>query len=164
MGFNFSGLVIGKSYKNKPKDFMNEVGQYLRLSDPEEINYEMAEANWKDEGLCDVYFGDKGTILYTADPEVCIDPWLQEDVRAMSFVYLEMSMFFNMVLSENKQVIRKISEENGEIKHQSGEPLPFEAELNNEPSSLIFRLINTILAQPGGVDPEEIAYRYQMPI
>jgi hypothetical protein len=161
MGFNFSGLVIGKCYKDKPSEFMSEVGQRLNLSNAEEIDYETASSNWKDEGICDVYFGDNGTILYLQN-EVCMDPWPQENARTLSFICLEMSMFFHFTLCKNARIIRTLTEENGQKHYEYGDALLLESQHDYDTSSVIMHLIDDILAQPEGVDLSEKAYRYQM--
>jgi hypothetical protein len=158
MGFNIAGIVVNKNYENKIEELSEKLG--FELSFQDEISYEEAVSNWKDDGICDIYFAENATILYLT-MEMCGSEFNIESQNVLSFCYSETSMAFSFNYTENSQLQRSIMEYNGDIMNESGEPLPEEA--NSDTAGLIFAKITEILGKDFlGVDFESKAYRYSV--
>lgn len=62
MGFNISGLAINKNYEKDFDKLQEELGWNLKKES--EISFESASSNWTEEGICNVYFTEKGTLMF----------------------------------------------------------------------------------------------------
>lgn len=98
MGFNISGLAINKNYENEFDSLQKELG--LNLKKESEIDFETASSNWKDEGICDVYFSEKGTLLFL-NMDMCIDSFPLMNDNSLTFALSETSMAFSISYCEN---------------------------------------------------------------
>lgn len=158
MGFNIAGIVINKNYDNKIEELGNSLG--LKLTFEKEVSYEEASSNWKDDGVCDIYFAENGTFLYLS-MERCGMPCKIENQNVLSFCYSETSMAFSLNYCEGFKLQRSIMDFDGDIKRQSGNPLPEEA-TNSETSELIFAKIADVLGQKfWDIDFASKAFRYK---
>ena len=66
MGFNLSGLAINQNYKDSFDQLQKGLGWTLKKES--DINFETASSNWKEDGICDVYFSENGTLLFISGP------------------------------------------------------------------------------------------------
>lgn len=158
MGFNITGIVVNKNYDNKIEELGNSLG--LKLTFEKEVSFEEASSNWKEYGVCDIYFAENGTLLFFSMERLL---WGQriENQNVLSFKYSETSMEFGLKYFEGFENRRSIKESNGVIKLQKGNPLPEEA-TNAETSELIFAKIADVLGQKfWDIDFASIAFRYK---
>ena len=107
MGFNISGIVINKNYKNNLEDLKKDFGWNLKFV--EEIDFEKASANWKEKGVCDIYFSEQASFIFV-DMEMCIEAWCVADAKTLTFALSETSMAFKLRYSEGDKVLRSIME------------------------------------------------------
>lgn len=157
MGFNIAGIVINHNYDNKIEELGKKLN--LNLSFKGDISYEEAVANWKDEGVCDIYFTEQGTLMFLPFSRLA-DTYSIEDQNILYFGYSESMMVFSLEYYENGVLRRNVVESDGEIMVENGEPLP-EEESNSELSELIFDKIENILGKSfWAIDFEEKSYSY----
>ena len=160
MGFNIAGIIVNKNYDNKIEELGNSLG--LNLIFEKEITYEGATGNWKDDGICDIYFAENGTFLYLPFDMCATESYAIENQDVLTFAYSETSMAFTFDYFENGNFRRKIFEAEGERIYERGEPLPEEA-LHTEVSELIFDKIGTVLGQRfWDIDFNAKAFRYKI--
>jgi hypothetical protein len=159
MGFNIAGIVVNKNYENQTEELGKSLGLNLRFE--KEITGEEATSNWKDDGICDIYFAENGTILYLPFNMCATESYAIENQDVLTFAYSETSMAFNFDYYENGEFRRKIFEAEGDRMDDIGEPLPEEAELT-EVSELIFDKIGTVLGEEWSSDDEAKAFRYKI--
>ena len=158
MGFNIAGIVINKNYDNKIEELGNSLG--LNLTFQNEITYEDAVSNWKDEDICDIYFAENATILYLS-MGLCGSEYKVENQNVLSFCYSETSMAFSFNYCEGQNHLRSIMEHNGDVIDESGEPLPEEGD--SDTAGLIFAKISEVLGTDFlNVDFETKAFRYSV--
>ena len=62
MGYNISGLVIDKNYENDIEQIENILGEKLVFD--KKVDFESGSENWKDDNYCDIYFSEKGTLIF----------------------------------------------------------------------------------------------------
>lgn len=157
MGFNISGIVINRNFKDDFKVLTQHFGWNLEFE--EEITFETASENWKEDGICDVFFTEKGTLLF-ASMERCIDPWSLPDRNVLSFALSETSMAFNLNYTENGTLKRQLMEHEGKIMTDEGEKLETE-KTSSDTSELIWNQIEQVLGcRYWDIDFSAKAYRY----
>jgi hypothetical protein len=108
MGFNIAGIVVNKNYENQTEELGKSLGLNLRFE--KEITGEEATSNWKDDGICDIYFAENGTILYLPFNMCATESYAIENQDVLTFAYSETSMAFNFDYYENGEFRRKIFE------------------------------------------------------
>jgi len=143
MGYNISGLVIDKNYENDIEQIENILGEKLTFD--KKVDFESGSENWKDDNYCDIYFSEKGTLIFISME------------RAAS----EMTMTFAVNYTDNCKIIRSFAETEDEVRHEEiGEKLDFE-KTENDASELIHHLIEKTLDKKfWDIDLEEECYRY----
>ncbi|PCI94685.1 MAG: hypothetical protein COB15_13595 [Flavobacteriales bacterium] len=157
MGFNISGLAINKNYENNFEDLQKELGWNLERQS--EINFETASSNWKDEGICDVYFSDQGTLIFI-NMDMCTDTYGVKSDNILTFTLSETSTAYIIVYTENNIEKRSIMEVNGDRMTNKGERLEVEDKSEDAPD-IIWNQVEFLLGKPFlDIDPNEKAVRY----
>lgn len=157
MGFNFSGIAISKNYSNDIKGLAETFGWNLVFE--KEINFEEASANWKDEGICDIYFSENGTLIF-AGMDTVFEKWGIPGANTLTFALSETAMAFNLVYFENNEMKRSIMEAEGERMSDEGEALEIE-NTSEDTSDLIINLVGEIVGKTfWSIEPDEKCYRY----
>lgn len=157
MGYNISGLAINKNYKNDFEQLQKELG--WNLEKESEIDFEAASANWTDEGICTVYFSEKGTLIFL-NMDMCADFFKIKNANTLTFALSETVMAFNLNYCENAVEKRTIMEVDGVRMEDEGEKLSIEAE-TEDTSELIWNQIEIVLGKSFfEIDLEEKAMRY----
>jgi hypothetical protein len=157
MGFNISGLAINKNYENDFLQLQKELGWTLEKQ--ADINVETASSNWKDDGICDVYFSEQGTLMFIS-MDKCAESWPLKNANTMAFVLSEASMSFNLSYCENGVEKRSIMEVEGERMQESGEELEVEAQ-SEDTSEIIWNQLEVVLGKRFfDIELDEKAVRY----
>lgn len=157
MGFNISGLVIDKNYKNQLVELEAIFGEKMVLE--KEVTFEEACENWKDDKYCDVYFSENGTLVFLS-MERGGHEFYPKKQKAFSFVLSEMMMMFAINYVENGLNIRAYMETEGELFENEGDPFDFELQQEDK-SELIYHLIEETLGESfHDVALDATCYRY----
>lgn len=157
MGFNISGIAIDKNYESEFSKLQNEFGWTLEKQS--EISFETASSNWKDEGICDVYFSEKGTLMFIS-MDMCADSWSLKTSKTLTFALSETSMAFNISYCENGVEKRSIMEVEGNRMTDEGEKLKVES-ISEDASEIIWNQIEEVIGKRfWDIDPSEKATRY----
>jgi uncharacterized RDD family membrane protein YckC len=158
MGFNISGIAISKNYKDSMEDLQRAF--HWKLDGPYDINFETASANWKDEGICDVYFTPRGTLLFV-NVNLCDEAWSIQDGNTLTFALSETSMAFNFNFCEGNTLKRSIMEVDGDRLNDTGEKLPAENGAADT-SEVIWKQLEAVLGKRfWDIGPDEKAFRYR---
>jgi hypothetical protein len=157
MGFNVSGLVINKNYQEDFDKLQKQLGWHLKKE--QEIDFETASSNWKDDGICDVYFSEKGTLLFIS-MDRCLQSWALPEDDTLTFALSETSMAFNLSYCERGVEKRALMEANDERMEDEGEPLEVEAR-SEDTSEIIWNQMEVVLGKAfWDISPEEKATRF----
>lgn len=157
MGFNISGLAINKNYENDFDSLQKKLGWNLERQS--EIDFETASSNWTDDGICDVYFSEKGTLLFIS-MDMCAESWALNNDNILTFALSETSMAFNLNYCENGIEKRSIMEVNDEKMLDEGEKLRIE-EKSEDTSEIIWNQIEVVIGKRfWDIEPDEKAIRY----
>lgn len=157
MGFNISGLAINKNYENDFDNLQKELG--WNLEKQSEIDFEIASSNWTEEGICDVYFSEKGTLIFI-NMDMCTEPWISKSDNILTFALSETSMAFNINYCENGIERRSIMEVNYEKIQDEGEKLSIE-DKSEDTSEIIWNQIEVVIGKRfWDIEPDEKAIRY----
>ncbi len=157
MGFNISGLAINKNYKDSFGQLQKELGWTLKKES--EINFETASSNWKEDGICDVYFSENGTLLFIS-MDRCTESWGLENANTLTFALSETSMAFNLSYCENGIVKRSILQVEDNRMSEEGEKLEVENK-SEDVSEIIWNQMELVLGKSfWSIDPGEKAERY----
>lgn len=157
MGFNLSGIAINKNFENEFENLQKELG--WKLEKQSEINFETASSNWKDDGICDVYFSENGTLLFVS-MEMCTESWPLKDNNTLTFALSETSMAFNINYCEKGIDKRSIMEVNEERMQDEGEKLSVE-ETSEDTSEIIWNQLAVVIGKRfWDIEPDEKAVRY----
>ncbi|PKB42494.1 hypothetical protein AX016_0661 [Cellulophaga sp. RHA19] len=157
MGFNISGLAINKNYENDFEKLQEELG--WNLEKQSEIDFETASSNWTEDGICDVYFSEKGTLLFIS-MDMCAESWVLKNNNTLTFALSETSMAFNINYCENGIERRSIMEVNDERMQDEGEKLSIE-DKSEDTSEIIWNQIEVVIGKRfWDIEPDEKAIRY----
>jgi len=157
MGFNISGLAINKNYESNFDDLLKELG--WNLEKQSEIDFETASSNWTEDGICDVYFSEKGTLLFIS-MDMCAESWSLKKDNTLTFALSETSMAFNINYCENGIEKRSIMEVNDDRMQDEGEKLVIE-EKSEDTSEIIWNQLEVVLGKRfWDIEPDEKAVRY----
>jgi hypothetical protein len=157
MGFNISGLVINKNYKDTFDQLQKEFGWTLKKGG--EINFETASSNWKDDGICDVYFSENGTLLFIS-MDMCAESWGLKNANTLTFALSETSMAFNLAYCENDVLKRSIMQVEDNRMTEEGEKLEVEGK-SEDTSEIIWNQMEVVLGKSfWSIEPDEKAERY----
>ena len=157
MGFNISGLAINKNYENDFDSLQKELGWNLKKET--EIDFETASSNWKDDGICDVYFSENGTLLFIS-MEMCTESFPLKNDNSLTFALSETSMAFYINYCENGIEKRLIMEVNDERMEDEGEKLGVENTAEDTSEIILNQLEVVIGKRFWDIEPDEKATRY----
>ncbi len=157
MGFNISGIAINKSYKDNFEELQKEFGWDLKKV--EDIDFEDASSNWKEEDICDVYFTEEGTLLFL-NMDMCTQPWEISSLNTLTFALSETSMAFNIDYCEKGVGVRSITEFDGNRVEDEGGRLKVE-EKSEDTSEIIWNLVEEVIGKRFlDIEADEKAVRY----
>lgn len=157
MGFNVSGLAINRNYENDFESLQKELGWNLERQ--ADIDFETASSNWKDEGICDVYFSANGTLLFIS-MDRCTESWPLKNDNSLTFALSETSMAFSINYCENGIEKRSIMEVNGERMQDEGDRLAVE-DRSEDTAEIIWNQIEVVTGKSfWDIEPGEKAARY----
>ena len=158
MGFNISGLVMDRNYEDNFTELQNGLG--WKLEKESEIDFETASENWKELDICDVYFSEKGTLIFLS-PDMCSEPFILKRNNTLSFTISETSMVFNFNYCERGVLERSILEvENSRI-NDEGEKLDIEENILDT-SEIIWSQLEVVLGESfWDIEPDEKVERYR---
>lgn len=158
MGLNISGIAIDKVFENKIEELNSKFGWNLEFE--KEITFEEASANFKDEGIADIYFSKNGTLIFLSDPYM-VDAKNSIGNKVLGFGYLETPMAFVFNYYEDGTVLREIVTHNGEVKSEQGNQLEIESD-NKDVTELIFEQMSNLIGERfWDVDNGATAKRYR---
>lgn len=160
MGHNFSGIAINKNFENNTEELSKLLGLELQLD--EEIDFEQASENWKDEGYFDVYFSKNGTLVF-ANIDYCLEPYWQKETNILTFALSETSMTFNISYTENIELVRSIMKVNDDVLEEEGELLQCEIDNEEDITEAIFDQIGEIIGiHFSEIELDDKAYRFTL--
>lgn len=157
MGFNISGIAINRNYEREFEQLQKELG--WNLEKQSEIDFETASSNWTEDGICNVYFTEKGTLMFIG-MEMCTESFPLQNTNTLTFALSETSMAFNINYCENGVEKRSIMEVNDARMVDEGEKLEVE-ENSEDTSEIIWNQIEKVIGKKfWDIEPDEKAVRY----
>lgn len=157
MGFNISGLAINKNYEKEFDLLQKELG--WNLEKQSEIDFETASSNWTEDGICNVYFTEKGTLMFIG-MDMCTESFPLKNDNTLTFALSETSMAFNINYCENGVEKRSIMEVNDERMTDEGEKLEVEGK-SEDTSEIIWNQIEQVIGKRfWDIEPDEKAVKY----
>ena len=157
MGFNISGLAIKKNYEQEFDKLQQELG--WNLEKQSEIDFETASSNWTEDGVCNVYFSENGTLIFIG-MDMCTDSFPLKNDNTLTFALSETSMAFNINYCENGIEKRSIMEVNEDRMTDEGKKLEVE-EKSEDTSEIIWNQIEKVIGKRfWDIEPDEMALRY----
>ena len=157
MGFNISGLAINKNYEKDFDQLQKELG--WNLEKQSEIDFETASSNWTEDEICNVYFSEKGTLIFIG-MDMCNESFPLKNDNTLTFALSETSMAFNINYCENGIEKRSIMEVNEERMTDEGDKLEVE-EKSEDTSEIIWNQIEVVIGKRfWDIEPNEKAIRY----
>ena len=160
MGHNISGIAINKNFENNTEELSKLLGVELQIEN--EIIFEEASENWKEEGYFDVYFSKNGTLVF-ANIDYCLEPYSHKETNILTFALSETSMTFNIGYTENDVLVRSIMKVNDEIVDEEGAPLQCEIENEDDMTEAIFDQIGEVIGMHFyEIELDEKAFRFYL--
>lgn len=123
MGYNYTGLAIDKNFDKNIVKLQKQLKWNLQYV--QDIEFESGSTSSKDEKYIDIFFSDKGTLIYTGDP-VLPNSVQSAGCKLMFFMVSETAMVFGFELMENLKSLRNKTTVEGDIKQNEGDPLELE--------------------------------------
>jgi hypothetical protein len=157
MGFNISGLAINKNYEKEFDQLQKELN--WKLEKQSEIDFETASSNWTEDGICNVYFLENGTLIFMG-MDMCTESFPLRNANTLTFALSETSMAFNINYCENGIEKRSIMEVNDERMIDEGDKLEVEAK-SEDTSEIIWNQIEKVIGKSyWDIEFNEKAVRY----
>lgn len=142
MSFSIFGIAINKNYENNFEELQKGLGWQLKKESI--IDLETASENRKEEGIVDVYFSQKGTLLFLpAELMDSIENWFLRDINQLTFSIDDNMMHFLLKYYERGILKRSIMDFDGEL-IETGAPFSFEEE-SDETMEIILELIKEMI-------------------
>lgn len=161
MGLNIGGICISRNLVKHEAALGKILEAQLEFAC--NINMEEVTSDWPNEQFIDVYFSEKGTIIF-CDLDFCTLPYLIDGESALSFVHVETSMSFSINYSENAVLLRALTEHEESILESVGEKLPIEQE-EKDTSEFIFKLFEQVAGVSfWDIEPDAQLKRYKFKI
>ena len=107
MGFNISGIATAINLQSNLGLIEKEIG--FKLTFEKEIDFETASSNWKEEGICDIYYTENATLIFI-NFEYTTNAYSFQNQPTLTFALSETSMAFCFYYCENGEIIREKSE------------------------------------------------------
>lgn len=124
-----------------------------------DISFETASSNWKDEGICDVYFCETGTLMFIS-MDMCAESWSLKNANTLTFALSETSMAFNLNYCENGILKRSIMEIDDRRMFDGDEKLEVE-DRSEDTSEVIWNQMEVVLGKSfRSIGADETAERY----
>lgn len=159
MGYNISGIAVAKNLKNEIEEIEKEIG--FKLEPVGEVNFETASSNWKENEICDIFFGQNGTLIFLSH-ELSMESYSILNLPTLTYAISETSMAFCFHYCENGKVKRSRAEAEGQELPGEGERLDIEY-TPTELSDIIWELIDRTFGHKFmEVDLADTAYRYRL--
>jgi len=143
MGLNISGIAIDSNFNKNVAELSKQFGWNLEFD--KEIVFEEASSNFIDSGIVNIYFTDKGTIIFLDNPYI-INEKQTNGINALGFGISETAMAFVLNYYENGQILREKVTYNGEIMTQNGDELIIEKE-ENDTTKQILKIIEQLVGE-----------------
>ena len=160
MGHNISGIAINKNFENNVEELSKLLGVELQIEN--EIIFEEASENWKEEGYFDVYFSKNGTLVF-ANIDYCLEPYSHKETNILTFALSETSMTFNIGYTEKDVLVRRIMKVNDEIIDEEGELLQCEIDNEDDMTEAIFDQIGEVIGTHFyEIEKNKKAYRFTL--
>jgi hypothetical protein len=157
MSFNIAGIALNKKIDNTAENLKDLLG--FNIAFEEEIDFETASENWKEEGIIDLVPLDNTSIIFT-DMDIAMGSYKLTDTVVLTFAISETSDAYNLVLNNGHTTLRNIMEVQGERLTNEGEPLLFENEAESI-NTLIFKSLEHVLGQSYfSIQPDNKAFRF----
>jgi len=159
MGYNISGIAVANNLHNNLKAIEKEIG--FNLDFVEEVNFETASSNWKEDGVCDIYFGKEGTLIFLSH-ELSVEAYTIMDLPTLTFALSEGAMTFCFQYCEKGELLRSKGEAEGKEMRLEGKPLDLEY-ASSDTLWLIWTLIEQTFGQGfSEIDLNAKALRYKL--
>lgn len=156
MGMNVAGFVINKNYTNHIDELQEKLG--FQLEEVSDIDFETASENWKEENVFDLYFTEKGTLIFV---EMDVDPLIIEKQMVLTFANSETSMAFRLDYYVGKNLQRSLMEVEGERVSNDGDEFMHEED-GQEVGEVVFNQMEEMLGESfWSIEPDAKAVRYK---
>lgn len=151
-----AGLVIANNYDKSIEKLSKDLN--LDIEVLEEVCFEEASSNWAPEGEFNVYFSNKATMVFFSHGWV-FRQYASKTAATLNYAYSATAMLFQCDYFKDGQLVRSITEHEGDRKMEEGAPLAIEKD-NPTADGLIFALIDQLLDDNfGGIDLGEKSFR-----
>jgi hypothetical protein len=157
MGFNISGFAIDRNYIEEIDMLQGYLKCYLEFE--QEVLFETAAENWKEKRTCDIFFSDKGTIVFT-DMDTKLHFQGIEGQKTMAFYISDGSDNYAFTYFDGTEPIRTVREVEGK-RTSRGEKLAVEEKPKMK--DIIWDQLELIIGRNfWSIEPKERAYRYKV--
>lgn len=157
MSYKITGLAINKNYENDFKELQEELG--WNLEKQSEIDFETAISDRTEEGFCEVFFLEKGTLLFFT-PKMRHEVFVLQNTNILNFTLLDMFMMYHINYYENGIEIRSLIDVNEKIIRDEGNKFDGE-EYADEYSEIILRQIEVVIGKSlTDIEPSKKGIRY----
>lgn len=148
MGLNISGLVLNKNCRDNVVELAHILGE--EFLNETSVSFDEACESWKGDDYCDVYFSEKGTLVFLSMEKGGFE-FCEDGLTTFSFVLSESTGMYCFNYTQNGQLIRSYFEsdadpEEGDVVEDEGELLDIE-KTEEDKSEVIFHLIKEVLGE-----------------
>lgn len=159
MGFNIAGIAINQNFSDNPDALAGLLGWELQFE--KDIDFETASGNWKEEGICDLYFSDHGTIVFISI-DLAAAVYNIPEANTLTFAVSESTMTSYLHYYEGLRLRRTIVAMNGSIVYEEGEKLDVENVHGSAPGIIWAQLENVSGRSFWSIKSHEKASRYRI--
>lgn len=158
MTYDISALVINKNYQDDLDALQRELG--WTLEQEEDVSFETASSNWKDDEVCDIYFSEKGTLVFIST-ERCSEALELKRANTLTFSHSETTLEYSLFYCERGVLEREILDIEYDRVTDEGERLDVE-DISEDASEIIWNQLDAVLGESfWDIDPQEQCVRYR---
>jgi|GEM_PF-2315753 len=141
MGFNIAGIVINNNYDKDISKLATALTWGIEVQ--EEITFEEASKNWTPDGQFNVYFSEKGTMIFFPH-DWAVDQNQPQGVKSLCYAYSATAMTFIFSYLDERGNYRFFLEGENGRQLEEGEPIEQEKAFPTA-DGLIFEMIDVVL-------------------
>lgn len=159
MSLNISGLAFNTNF-DKNIEGLSQVLNW-DLAFVQEINFEAASSNFKDEAFLDVYYGQEGSIVFLSSMEK-FNAAKTRGIKALNFNVSDTTKTYLLQVLEDGNSLRFKQANQDAVTQSVGEPLEIEKAIPDISEQIFHTMESVTGSRFNEIDPQAVCYRYRI--
>lgn len=159
MSLNISGIAFNTNFEKNIASLSQLLNWELEFV--QEVSFEAASSNFKDEAFLDLYYGPAGSLIFLSSMEK-FNATKTQGVQALNFSISDTDKKYLLQYFEDGSTLRYKQKHLDTLIQSLGEPLEIEKAIPDI-SAQIFHTIDSVAGvRFSEIDPQSVCYRYRI--